>query len=94
MVLVDPADTQPHRPVDSAEVQEHVSGAAQLLRCVWQCDARPGPLPSPPDMLSRLPSSQRTPETSARSRSSQQNGQDDAAAAHKTYLRDWSRAPR
>ena len=49
MVLVDPADAQPNRPVHPAEVQEHVSGAAQLLHCVWLCER--GDMVDPPAVL-------------------------------------------
>jgi hypothetical protein len=76
--------------VDTGEVKKHVSGAAQILKCIWQCDAPQSALLSPRALLSRL-SSARPSESLSRegSRSTHQSGKDEATA-DTTYLRDWS----
>ena len=78
--------------VDPGKVQQYVSGAAQILKCIWQCDASQGALLSSCALLSRV-SSTRTSESLSRagSQSTNESGKDEATA-DTTYLRDWSLA--
>ena len=76
--------------VDTREVKKHVSGAAQILKCIWQCDAPQSALLSPRALLSR-PSSARPSESLSREGSrSTHHAVKDEATADTTYLRDWS----